>query len=234
MIFGVNEMIINYPTGLYKSALVNSNNVTWLISSTEPPRSIERFTKVPIAEEYRTLKPLDDNRKRDVGDLIFTINEADEKIVGSSRQQYYEGELLEFSDDAITKLDDISNNRIESRHNTNVVDGESIGLTEAEVNEIINGSNKKYKELSIEFIDTKQEITTIEITISELQKSLNDVRRAIGAVEVIDDQTILIKLEERETKLVSDIGRLVTEHHEKSQQLNVIVSQLQNIKEMVK
>jgi len=228
-------VIIRFPTGLYKTILpkeTESGNITYLISSEDPPRPTIRAIQLPLSEE---LRPLPTNlfdqttRRSGFGELVFTIAQANRDIPGSNQKQFELGERLEFEESPPLEdlLPILSPDKLEIRHDTNILDLTDLGLTDQEIDEIVSASEAKQSALEKEFTIKKKEIDNISTGIVENQKVLNETVKAIGAVRQIFDipendlnfnndiyQKLLIKQEELESErdsLISDRNVAVTE-----------------------
>ena len=188
-------MIIRFPTGLYKSVLPvgeSSGNVTYTISTQDPPKTNVRITQVPpgVALQPAPDKIFDDaTRRAQFGDLIYTITDNSRSIPGSNIKQFELGEILEFEENppqqTIQPL--MSPSSLEIRHDTNVLDLSSLGLTEEEISELVSGSEKKQAELEQEFNDKNTEAKNLETAIAENQKKINETNKAIKATREVFD-----------------------------------------------
>lgn len=188
-------MIIRFPTGLYKSVLPageNSGNVTYTISTQDPPKTNMRITQVPPGVELQPApdKIFDDaTRRAQFGDLIYTIADNSRSLPGSNIKQFELGEILEFEENppqqTVQPL--MSPSSLEIRHDTNVLDLSSLGLTDEEISELVTGSEEKQAELEQEFNNKNTEAKDLETAITENQKKINETNKALKATREVFD-----------------------------------------------
>ena len=188
-------MIIRFPTGLYKSVLPvdgKAGNVTYTISIQDPPKTNVRITQIPPGEELQPApdKIFDDaTRRAQFGELIYTIAENSRSIPGSNTKQFELGEILEFEENPPTQeiqpLE--SPTSLEIRHDTNVLDLASLGLSNEEIDELVAGSEQKQAELEKEFNSKNTEAKNLDTAITENQKKINETNKAIKATREVFD-----------------------------------------------
>lgn len=226
-------MIIRYPTGAYENII--NDNVTWVISSEDPPQSIEKFNKLPIAEERKTVS-LNYNKlsyRSTLGELVFSVQQSSPSDVGSSRSHFVVGDVLDFNTGENLSINIAPSNKIETRHDVNIVDYKSAGLSDEEINKIRYESKNKKDILDMEFKNLMYEIANIESTISELQKSVNETQKAINAVEILGDKDILLKLNNNKIELEKNINELIKEYNEKTELSESIKNNIRSISRMI-
>lgn len=209
-------MIINYPTGLYVTVLpkgTESGNVTFTISNNPPPRTNLLFPKVPqgIIERQRVPKALDRVViRQSLGVLVFSVSRASRTIEGNSSRQYEIGQVLEFSDIPTQTLDPMFVSPItETRHDTNVFDYTSLGITEEEQQTINDSALLVHDQLLTELNLVRIQRADAEREINSQQKIINEAQRNIAAMQVIistsasTDADVESLLEKFEAKLQS-------------------------------
>ncbi len=188
-------MIINFPTGFYADALPQtpeeSGNITFVISNTRPPRSDLLFPKIPkgVDDRRRIVSPFDPVADREqVGDQIFSISQASRAEEGSNIQQFEVGHILDFDDSTVQATDPmLVRQTTELRHDVFKVDFDALGLTGDE-QELINDETAKARNTLVAALNTaKRERADAEVRIAELQKSINNLNRAIDALQVVTD-----------------------------------------------
>lgn len=232
-------MIIRFPTGLYKSVLPDageSGNVTYTISTQDPPKTNVRITQIPPGEELQAApdKIFDDaTRRAQFGELIYTIANNSRSVPGSNVKQFELGEVLEFEVNPPTQeVQPLkSPTSLEIRHDTNILDLASIGLTEAEIAELVAESEKKQSALEKEFNDKNTETKNLETDIAENQKKINETNKAIKATrEVfgISDDDLSFD-EPIYQKLLATLATLETQRSELIARRNTIVNELKEI-----
>ena len=227
-------MIINYPTGLYNlfGSIEDTSNVTWYISNNEPPRSSDVIIKIPIAEELQPLPVTVINKKvrrQSFGDLVYTINEANNSAAASGKKQYSEGDILDFQEDNRENLGIPRGKRVEFRHNLNELDMESIGLDDEDVERFNSDVYDKKDELEQQYLSKRQDIGNIEIGIQEMQKKINESNKALNAILILDDEDLQKKVEDRKAEYESQMSELVVRHDELVEEVAAIVDNLNKI-----
>lgn len=227
-------MIIRYPTGLYDSfgRLAQSTNITWHISSEDPPRSNNIVIKIPIAEESQDLPGFEYERKtrrQAFGKLIYTINEANRTVAGSIVKLFAEGDVLDFQDDDRADLNIPRSDRLEAQHSLNEIDLEAAGLNS---NDIENFNSLIYdKKITLEkqFLVIRAEIHDIETGIQEIQKKINESNKALEAVRILGDKDLGAKIEEKRVTYQDEHDALAKQHNTKTEELAVVVNNLGKI-----
>ena len=227
-------MIINYPTGLYVDVI--SDNITWTISSTTPPVAVSKYIQIPVTEQIRPIpgKSHGDERRGSMGALVFSINEATYTEIPSNKKSYGEGDIIEFTDASVLSLDMPSSQRIETRHNTNVLDLRGLGMKEEQVAQLYSSAAKKAKELDVQFSQIRAEVINLEFEIQELQKSINECQKAINVVTLIGDQALLKELEAKLASLQISMTAKSDEYNMKVGESETIKEQINQINQMVK
>lgn len=205
-------MIINYPTGLYRSILPSSpsdaGSVTFTISNNEPPRTNLIFPKVPsISPTPSSNIPIDIVKRRDhLGALVFTTSSAVRDEIGNSNRTYEIGQVLEFENNETKSIDPmIVSNKSHIRHDINNVDYESIGISTDDLKIINSASIQAQNDLTISLNNVKILRANSEVVIGTQQKVINDVNRAILAMDVMyaqsNDNDIKIIIDKLKLKL---------------------------------
>ena len=237
-------MIIRFPTGLYKPILPTgsqSGNITWTISTEDPPRSPVRLTQIPVAEE---LEPnpdrifTDRERRGQFGELVYTIARNSRSNPGSNVKQYELGEDLAFEinppEQEVLPLE--SPKELEIQHNTNLLDLESLGLTEDEIASLVEGSEERQVKLESEFNMKNIEARNLETSIVENQKKINETNKAIKATrevfEIPDGD--LTNSNEIYQKLLATLADLEIQREQLIADRNAIVQDLKSITESIR
>ena len=186
-------MIINYPTGLYSSVLPkepqDSQNVTYLISNTAPPRTSLLFPKIPFGVAIRQREPrrfTTVERRQTIGDLVYTISKASRQQVGNNAKQYEVGAILDFDHSNYKTVDPmLVSNTTDIQHNLNIFDYEELGLTEDDVALIDEESLKIFDILAERLNELRVLRSDEEVTINTNQKIINEADKNISALEIM-------------------------------------------------
>ena len=229
-------MIIKFPTGLYSSELPNQGNITWYISSNEPPRSSLGFMQVPIAEEIRPAPGkiyTKEERREAIGQLAFTINEPSQADVGTSRRAFTIGQILDFEEGDAPDLTLPSGERLETRHNMNMFDLSTMGLTEEEIDKFNEDIENKESELQQEYDIKRTSLETLRAGIRENQKSINETTSTIDTATIVGDDNIVEKLTEHRSGLIKERDQLATKHEELVAETEELKDQIRQVRQMV-
>jgi hypothetical protein len=238
-------MILRHPTGLYQDAgQLPSNpsdvgNVTFVISNDVPKRSNALFIQLPVSEETRPAPtPIYDDvtRREGYGELVYTLVESNRSDPGTNRKLFGIGEFLEFDTEDIVLPDLLGVPRqVDLQHNTNVLDYADAGLTTAEIDSIVVSATLKKKELENQVAELQVQVDNESTAAIENQKRINETRKLISAVSQIVDtnNTILKKLQARESDLLIERDTIMALINEFNTQLKVAYDQLVKISELV-
>jgi hypothetical protein len=186
-------MIINYPTGLYSSVLPkepqDSQNVTYLISTTAPPRTSLLFPKIPFGVAIRQRTPREYTtvqRRETVGDLVYTVSNASRQQPGNNANQYEVGEVLEFDYSGYKKVDPmLVSNKTDIQHNLNMFNYEELGLTESDVAIIDEESLRSFDALAQRLNELRVLRSSEEVSINTNQKIINEATKNINALQIM-------------------------------------------------
>lgn len=201
-------MIIIAPTALYSSILPMDHstpgNVTWVISSNDPPRMTDNTQILPQIEEIKTLPPIIFNpskRQVNTGAYVFNLSYSEKSKVGIGEKFYEAGQILEFNDAEdqpvvnLLSVPDV----LDLQQDTNELNVSDMGLTPEEINRLNTESRKKMNTLISDLNDTLASIKSTTVSIQDNQRSLNETKKAAGAAASVFPETdeIVIKLNER-------------------------------------
>lgn len=250
-------MIIKYPTGLYYSVLPHkpsdAGNITYVISNTEPPRSDLLFAKVPIGVVNKPRPvptiPIYDRRKA-VGDLIFTISSATKNIEGNNARQYEIGQVFEFTETDAIAVDPMLVSPItEIRHDTNKIDYDALGLTAAEQDAMASATFSAQKDLMDRLNEIKNLRANAEEDINAQQKIINDTTRAIDGLTITLDtsaiassmgsegsviEEVINKLKNKRSDAVATKNELISLANSYASQASSLTDQLRSVGVLVK
>lgn len=217
-------MILRFPTGFYSTVLPqkpsDSGNVTFTVSTTEPPRTRLLFSQVPIGINILSKFPrsfTNKERRKTVGALAFTISTGKRTRVESGAKRFEAGQVLEFTDIDETATDPmLVGPDTTVRHDTNLLDLEKLGFTDSEVDQLDEASMEAFKQLSDQLNAQKSERANVEVQISDNKRLTNETRKAIDgltavlAVSPSDDLAqALERLKADETELKADLDKLI-------------------------
>lgn len=242
-------MIVNFPTGLYASILpVNpedKGNVTFTISNNNPPRTNLIFPKIPTGLVLRrrevVTKPIT-VRRESVGDLIFSISTAKRSVLGNNARQYELGQVLSFDEVPTVDVEPmLVNPTTELRHDTNILNNESMGLSESDVATIATASLQVQDALTNELNLLKEQRADAELTITNQQKIANETGKTLSALQVIQEQApsddvaaLIVRLEQRQTDAIAARDVAIATANDVAAQADVILAQLRAVATVVK
>lgn len=239
-------MIINFPTGLYKSRFswvtgVDSNNMahnaTWYISSAHPPILTDRFTQITKNHERERLPNKVHSmpqRRRDAGSLAFTIRQANNREVGSTVKQFEEGQVLESQDLVlINQLDVTSSNSMELRHDNNVLDLDNLNNLDVNKEELITKSEEAIKIYTEQLNTVRSEIMDIDLQIREIQKQMNELNKIRDAVHLVDPDSES-SIQGAINNLQDSMDAKVGDHNEKSGEVEELKDKIRSVSQLVR
>lgn len=205
-------MIIKYPTGFYRDVLPQNpedvGNVTFTISNSPPPRTNLVYPKISVGlvNRKRQVEVISiDERRQELGSLIFTISSAQRSDIGSNSRQYELGEVLEFTDNQGPAAEPMLVSSVtEIRHDTNVLDYAQMGLSDDEQNAIARSALNAQTTLTARLNELKQLRADSDVEINSIQKSINELTRTITALESVvastQDQSVIALIEKLKVK----------------------------------
>lgn len=239
-------MIISAPTALYKSILPQSQtdlrNVTWTISSNDPPRSKSSVFTLLRTEELRPLpdKIYDAEQRRVVmGEYVFNVSFAGQTVAGSGTKTFETGQVISFTDVsvAIQQINDLNvPDTVDFQQNTNVLDLSSLGLTSDEINQLTKAATKELESMINELNVLVTTANDLKSEIRANQKMLNEAQKAKEAAIVVfgTDSEIIDKLILKEQGLVMERDQLVTDLNKQIATANDIYQKILEVKEVVR
>lgn len=216
-------------------------NITWTISSQDPPNSEGSFVKVPASQILRKRDPRiynNEDRRASLGQLAITLASNDYNNTWSNKKLYEPGQVLEFSDvDNISELDIQSVPvEVEIIHNTNQLDLENLGLEEDDIISISRLADAKKGELETQLTQKKLELEIIKGNIVDNQKKINEADKAIAAVRLIvaANDPRLIRLVESRAVATASKDSLTDEYNAVVADIDNIYGQLLTISQLVR
>lgn len=196
-------MIIRYPTGLYKSVLPSTPtsgvSVTFTISNTAPPRTALLFPKLPpgIAARRREAPAVGKLEQRSYVDtLVYTTNRASRVAAGTATKQYEVGDVLGFDDFQQLPTSELLTAGLsgEKQHDTGLLDYESIGLG-SDTQMVLSKAESAFAQKSQRLALLRESYQSLQVAINEAQKKINEISKAIAAIEAIGDDSLAGTLE---------------------------------------
>lgn len=235
-------MIITYPTALYVSVIPQSasddGNVTYTISMTSPPRGPLTEIQLPAAIEFRQRKPI--NTQKPDGKRVYTDTLSSASTIGSAKKQFEVGQVLEFGISEESTLQPmLVSNVLEVRHDTNILDLSSLGVSQADITAINSSADNQFNILNAELNIIRQGRIDTETAISENQKNQNETKKAISALEqlVLSDpslQPVLDSLKEKLVVFVAQMNALVAVANEQASAASGLESKILAVAQMVR
>jgi len=236
-------MIISAPTALYSTLLpigINVGNVTWNISSNDPPRSIEITALIPAAEELKPIPPLSFDptaRQLNTGQFIYNLSYTQKSQVGIGNKMFESGQVLDFEDQTAPETTLLSVPvTIDLQQDTNFIDISSMGLTEEQVDRLTIESRKKYNNSITALNSVIAYVNAVGVQISDNQKKINETQKTLNAavVSLGADDEITVSLQDRLVLLESGRVSLVAEYDLNVGLANNLYDQVLKIKELVR
>ena len=236
-------MIIEFPTALYLSELPlrasDVGSVTFEISSEDPPRQSQNLQQLPIAEQLRPLPDKIFSREDDranAGDLLFSISQSARSETGSNKKQFEIGQFLDFNQESLPEVTVTEvPTKLDLQQNTNILDLESLGLSEDDIEVITKQANETFNQTINELNSLKEQIDNTKILISENQKSINEARKASSAVELLEDvNSILATIQKKEQDLLQERDSLTNTVNVLNKQAKDKLEELLSIRELVR
>jgi hypothetical protein len=241
-------MIINYPTGLYTAILPrgpsDAGNVTFTISSEQPPRTSLLFPKLPAGVSGRQRNPRAISqltRRADMAALVFTVNQVSRVVTGTAIRQYEVGQLLDFGDSSEPRTLDPNpaGSGSEIRHDTGLLDYARLGFTDAQQLVVETEAQTIFRRQQQELADYRQLYSDLQVQIQENQKLLSETVKALNALTAMGstDPTIaemITELTARRGTLNGERGGLVNQANEVARSAAAAQQQLLDLAQVVR
>lgn len=181
-------MIVNYPTGLFDTVLPklpgDVGDVTFTCSALRPPRPNLFFLQEPRITRNRTVYITSDLRRR--GDLVYTVASSGQTTAAVGGKQYEPGQVLDFVGQPVLELQpQLVVRETVIRHNTNLLDLVALGISQDDIDSLGDKSALAMARLIDDLNRYRSERANTEVKISDNQKLINEVVKAIGAVDAI-------------------------------------------------
>ena len=242
-------MIIRFPTGFYRDVIPQDvgvpGNTTFIISNTSPPRTNLTFPKIPtgVVLRQRDVIPTTLAQRRvQVGELIFTVSSAKRLELGNNSRQYELGDILDFTTGDAPVVDPMLVNEVtEIRHDTNMLDNASMGLSDVDTAVIMAASIQAQAALTDQLNVLKQQRADTEQVVTTQQKIINETNKTISALQAIQLQTpspdvaaLIDKLTARQVEATSVRDQAISSANDLATQADNILTQLRAVAVVVK
>lgn len=197
-------VIINFPTGFYETAIVAGPdvpiNVTFTISTDQPPRTQLLFVKTPVGLSRKKRSPrlyTDKQRRAVLSQLAFSVSSSHSHKITSGMKQYEVGQILEFQSGTPVVLEPMLVAPIaDIRHDTNLLDYQALGLPITTQSTIADEAAAAYTKLLVELNESITRRADYEIELQTTQKLINEIEKTIdgltGVLEISPTNQILI------------------------------------------
>lgn len=183
-------MIIRAPTGLYIDVLPDDDdtgNVSFLISTTDPPRSQLRFRQFVPYIDVPAAIILTPAPRSAYGALAFTTALTVYGAVGQSGQQYAIGDVLDFL--AVTiqapAALPVDQSALTLQHDLRVIDADLMGLTATQADQLSAGATIALAQLTGQLTDLRVQQDETEVALGRTRLALNETMAALAAATVI-------------------------------------------------
>jgi hypothetical protein len=242
-------LIIRFPTGFYRDVIPHnvgvSGNTTFIISNTDPLRSdlvIPKISAGIILRKRGELSQSIVNKRKLVGGLVFTVSSSKRVELGNNSRQYEIGDVLDFDKGMSPIVDPMLVNQItEIRHDVNLMDSASIGLTDDDVAVIASTSLLAQASLTEALNNLKQERSDAEQVVITQQKIINEISKTLSALNSIKSQVsntevdqLISKLTIREAQAIVVRDEAIDKANLLAAKANDVLSQLRSVSIVVK
>lgn len=236
-------MIIRYPTGLYSRQIPSSpseaGNITFTISNEEPLSLGQDFLIFPVAEQLkkRAPKAYDTNYRRSkVGDLVYTVTFGGYPIDGNSAKVFEVGQVLEFTDQVLPSVSvNVTPDKIEIQHNTNVIDLSEFGLTQDEISSVTIDAASIKDQIESQITTIQNSIADKKAQITDLQKKINEANKALSAVGIIEGSGVISEKIIQSRNIASEQQIItINEVEELNSTLTSLVNELLAVSQLVR
>lgn len=235
-------MIIKFPTGLYDTILPQVGeygNITYTISTQDPPVSTEDFLQLPKDQQIRKLpaRMYDKNAGRKfLGNLVFDISIIAKSIDGSGSKQYEIGQVLDFETVAQPATDPYNLDSIELRQDTAVVDYVKFGLDADEVSELVNEAQVMLNDLSNQITQTGTLLARNADQIRLNQSNINQAGKLLANIIAVLGETSssAIKVQTKINGYTVEKDELIAERATLQTELDGLRDQQNTVREVVR
>jgi hypothetical protein len=205
---------------------------------TSPPNGSLTEIQLPAAIEFRQRVPID--TKKPDGQRVYTNTLSNASSIGSAKKQFEVGQVLEFGVSEESTLQPmLASNPLQIRHDTNILDLSSLGVSQADIIAINNSADSQFTTLNTELSVVRQARIDTETDITENQKNQNETKKAIAALErlVLSDpslQSILSSLKEKLVAFVAQMDILITRANKQASDASDLENKILAVAQMVR
>lgn len=219
--------------------------MTFTISNNPPPRTNLIFPKISTGLVLRqrdvTKEPIS-SRRQIVGKLIFSTSSARRTTLGSNARQYELGQVLSFDEAETVEVTPMLVNPItEIRHDTNVLDDRSMGLSQEDSITIAAASLQVQDLLTDQLNSLKKRHVDAQTVITIQQKLMNELDKTISALNVVQTQVpnddiaaLMEKLELQRTSALEIRDANILLANDLANQADEVLTQLRTVAVVVK
>jgi hypothetical protein len=205
---------------------------------TTPPNSVLTEVQLPAAIERRQRAAIDTTNPE--GQRIYTNTLSSASIIGSDKKQFEVGQILEFDTASESTLQPmLVSNALEVRHDTNILDLSSLGISEADITAIYASADTQFTTLNAQLSVIRQARIDTETDIAENQKNQNETKKAIAAlVQLVQSdpslQSVLDSLQIKLVELTIQADALVAMANEQASAATNIENKILAVAQMVR
>lgn len=238
-------MIIDSPTALYNSILPRADtdvgNVTFTISSNDPPRPATNSTPLSRGQSVRPLPPRiydHQTRRTTFGELVFSVSSGTQSMAPMSTKAFEVGQILDFDEPEPLETIAVLNvpDTVDLQQNTNVLDFAAAGLTTDEASELQTSAAEQIATKINELNAIKTQISDNNTAIQDNQRLLNEIQKLINASTVVfgSDTTIPDKLVVRQQELQLERTNLINGTNVLTTEAQTKYAEILELKEVVR
>ena len=217
--------------------------MSFTVSMEDPPREAEFVTRLPPAIENKQ-RPgsalTEQERRASRGELAYTFSRLSRTALGSAKKQFESGQALEFTTGTIPPVDPmLVADTTQIRHDTNILDLKELGISEEDIASIESDAAAQIVELYDQLAEHKRQRKEAETAIGENQKSQNETRKAIAAVEELLPTSLGLKhvvdeLKEKLAELLEQRDEYIDNANLAAGLATDVLNQIRNIAQVVR
>jgi len=239
-------VIITAPTALYDSILPKAattpGNMTFTISSNDPPRTQSFVSQLSSAADYQDLPTrvyTNKERRASLGNMIFSVSYGAKGPAGFGQKMFEVGQTLSF-EDTTTDLTEVQvSNNLDLQQNLNLLNLEAMGLTTDQIARLIDSSNEQFNKLVIDLNMAFTNINNAKTAISDNQKKINETSKALDAAQTVytligQGKDIVDSLTTTKAGLEQAKVDLIAYYNGQVTTAELIVGQILNVREVVR
>jgi hypothetical protein len=205
---------------------------------TIPPNAILTEVQLPAAIERRQRSAIVTTDPD--GQRVYTNTLSSASSIGSAKKQFEVGQILEFNTSSESTLQPmLVSDALEVRHDTNILDLSSLGISEADIAAIYASADIQFSTLNTQLSVVRQARIDTETDIAENQKNQNETKKAIAAlIQLVQSdpslQSVLDSLQIKLAEFVFQADVLVAMANEQSNAATDIENKILAVAQMVR